>query len=398
MTLPLLNAADEEALDAILAVRPVWRSLKKAGDAIGLGRETLLHAGPAFVSVDGITRPIRNSACIAAVIEELAPDFEAAASAIDTGEISLQPAQDYSVVTPLAAVVSSSMWLHEVVNTKDPSHTAFAPINGGNGPAMRLGFCNDDVLAHILWLNGPFAEALAAAQTEDVDLIALAAHGLAEGDDCHGRTMAATAELVRQLAPAIDHNIEARKFLDDGPSFFLNLWMAACKCVFAAAVGTTGSCVVTAAGSNGATSGIQIAGTRGRWYTAPADPPKGDLGSVPKDRALGAIGDSAIVDVAGFGAMAMSFSPAQKEGLGLYMPDDGLDLPELLLSRIHPGFGKLGLRMGLSARHIVASGRTPVISLGILDTKGEAGRLGGGIYQIPSQPFAQAVETVGDTE
>ena len=139
MTLPLLNAADEEALDAILAVRPVWRSLKKAGDAIGLGRETLLHAGPAFVSVDGITRPIRNSACIAAVIEELAPDFEAAASAIDAGEISLQPAQDYSVVTPLAAVVSSSMWLHEVVNTKDPSHTAFAPIKWRQWPSHAAG-------------------------------------------------------------------------------------------------------------------------------------------------------------------------------------------------------------------------------------------------------------------
>ena len=398
MTLPPLSAADEAALDAILAVKPVWRSLKQASDAVGLGRGTLLHAGPAFTSTEEITKPIRNSACVATVIEGLAPDFATAGAAIDAGEISLRPAQDYGIVTPLAAVVSASMWLHEVVDANDSTRVAYGPINGGDGPAMRLGLCNDDVLAHIRWLNGPFAEALDSAQTGDVDLIALAAHGLSEGDDCHGRTMAATAELVRLLLPAIDHNIEARKFLDDGPSFFLNLWMAACKCIFAAAAGNTGSCVVTAAGGNGATSGIQIAGTPGRWYTAPADPPKGDLGSVPGDRALGAIGDSAIVDIAGFGAMAMSFAPAQKEGLGRYMPDDGLGLPELLLSRIHPGFGKLGLRMGLSARHIVASGRTPVISLGILDIKGEAGRLGGGIYQTPSLPFAQAVEAAGGTK
>ena len=67
MTLPSLNAADETALAALIAVRPVWRSLKRAGDAVGLDPNTLLHAGPAFASAAEITRPIYNSACIAAV-------------------------------------------------------------------------------------------------------------------------------------------------------------------------------------------------------------------------------------------------------------------------------------------------------------------------------------------
>jgi hypothetical protein len=392
MTLPPLNSADKTALDAVIAVRPVWRSLKRAGTAIGLKANTLLHAGPAFGSPAEITKPIFNSACIAAVIDGIAGDFEAAGEAIGNGEIILRPAQDYGVVTPLAAVVSASMWLHEVVDANDPARVAFAPINGGNGPAMRLGICNDDVLAHIRWLNGPFAETLAAVHNGDIDLIALAAHGLSEGDDCHGRTIAATAELIRQFEPAIDHEPAARQFLDEGPSFFLNLWMAACKCMFAAAVGIFGSSAVTAAGGNGATSGIQVAGTPGRWYTAPAAVPNGDLGDMPDDRALGAIGDSAIVDVAGFGAMAMSYAPAQQEGLGGYMPDNGLSLPELLFRRVHPGFGDLGFRTGLCACDVVASGRSPVISLGVLDVQGTAGRLGGGIYQTPMEPFAAAVE------
>ena len=138
--------------------------------------------------------------------------------------------------------------------------------------------------------------------------------------------------------------------------------------------------------------GIQVAGAPGRWYTAPAAAPNGDLGDIPDDRALGAIGDSAIVDVAGFGAMAMSYAPAQHEGLGGYMPDDGLKLPELLFRKVHPGFGDLGFRTGLCACDVVASGRSPVISLGILDNQGTAGRLGGGIYQTPMEPFAAAVE------
>ena len=391
MNAPPLTAEDDPALDAVVKVRPLWRSLLRAADAVGLEPTTLLHAGPAFDGPDDITKPIRNSACIAAVVQGVAPDFAAADAAIGRGEIVLRPAQDHGVVTPLAAVVSASMWLHEVVDADEPARRAFAPINGGSGPAMRLGLCNDAVLAHIRWLNGPFAEALAAAQTADLDLTALAAHGLAEGDDCHGRTMAATAELVRRLSPAIEAHPEAKAFLDAGPSFFLNLWMAACKCMLSAAAGHDGSSVVTAAGGNGQRSGIQLAGLPGRWFSAPAEPPRGDLGDWPAERALGAIGDSAIVDVAGFGAMAMAFAPAQGEQLGRFMPDDGLALPSRLLGRLHPGFGGLGFRTGLRAEDVVESGRTPVVSLGILDKLGEAGRLGGGIYRIPQQVFAEAV-------
>lgn len=394
MTVIPTNTADERGLDAILAVKPVWRALRRASEAIGLPSATLLHAGPAFASPRAITAPIRNSACVAAVFEGLAEDLEAAAKAIDNGGIRLQPAQDFGVVTPLAAVVSASMWLHEVVDADNPSRKAYAPINGGSGPAMRLGVCNDEVVAHIRWLNGPLADALAAAQSGDVDLIALARHGLEKGDDCHGRTQASTAELTRGLAPAIDSSEAARRFLDDGPSFFLNLWMAACKCMLSAANGLDECCLVTAAGGNGAESGIQIAAAPGHWYTAPAKPPHGALGDRPIERALGAIGDSAIVDIAGFGAMAMSYSPAQQEALGRFMPDDGLALPAHLLKREHPGFGALRVRVGLLASDVVSAGRGPVVALGILDKKGEAGRLGGGIYDMPLEPFAAAAGAV----
>ena len=394
MTAPLISAEADGSLDAIVAVRPVWRSLRRAGEAVGLATTTLLHAGPPFAAPRAITKPILNSACVAAVIEGVAPDFDAASQAIERGEIALRPAQDFGVVTPLAAVVSASMWLHEVVDANEPSRRAYTPINGGSGPAMRLGLRGDDVLNHIRWINGPFAESLTAVQKGDVDLIDLAAQGLTEGDDCHGRTIAATAALVRLLSPAIESQSDSKRFLDQGPSFFLNLWMAACKCMLAAAAGGSVSSVVTAAGGNGAESGIQIAGAPGRWFTAPAAPPRGDLGDTPAKRALGAIGDSAIVDVAGFGAMAMSYAAAQKEQLGRFMPSDGFDLPGLILKRVHPGFGALDLRIGLRAEDVVASGRTPVVSLGILDRWGEAGRLGGGIYRMPGSVFEEAMSAL----
>ena len=393
-----LTSADNAALDQVLAVAPQWRSLLPAREAVALPSGTLLHAGPRFESRDQITRPILNSACVAAVFEGLAEDFQSAASQIQDGEIALMPAQDFAVVTPLAAVVSASMLLHEICDSHAPSHRTFAPINGGNGPAMRLGLCNEDVLAHVRWLNGPLAEALDSARTGDVDLISLAAHGLTEGDDCHGRTIAATAELARRLSPGLAQWPEARAFLDQGPSFFLNLWMAACKCMVSAASGVAGSSLVTAAGGNGAAMGLQISGRPGEWFTAPADSPVGDTGDYPAKRALGAIGDSAIVDALGFGAMAMSYAPLQREALGAFLPADGHALPSVLLEREHGGFGTLKPPIGLCARRVIASGRLPVISLGILDKEGTAGRLGGGIYEVPLAPFEAAVESLGLTD
>ena len=394
MTEVSLNQSDKAAVDAVCRVRPVWDALSRAGVAVGIDRQTLLHAGPPFDAPSTITTPVLNSACAAAIFEGIAPDFEKARDAILSGDIELKPAQNFNVVTPLAGVVSASMWLHDVSDRSDPTQVAHAPINGGNGPAMRLGLFSNAVVDHLRWINGPFAQTLGDALEGGIDLVEVAAASLGQGDDCHGRTIAGTRELLARLSDGIPAGSEARAFIEDGPSIFLNLWMAACKCMLASANGRADCSLITAAGANGATTGIQVAGLPGQWFTAPAVPPNGDLGDFAVDRALGAIGDSAIVDVAGFGAMAMSYAPAQREGLGPYMPDDGFERPHTLLAGVHPGFGALDLRTGLCARTVVATQTTPVISLGIIDKAGTDGRLGGGIYQPPAAPFEEAVRAL----
>ena len=170
--------------------------------------------------------------------------------------------------------------------------------------------------------------------------------------------------------------------------------MAACKCLLTAANGIAGAALVTAAGGNGAEFGLQVAGRPGQWFTAEAEPPRGDLGGHRPERALGAIGDSAIVDFAGFGAMALSYAPAQQAALAAHAPADWLSLPAALTAGVHPDFGTLAFRTGISARRALASGRRPIVALGILDKLGEAGRLGGGIYRAPLAPFAEALEVL----
>jgi hypothetical protein len=149
---------------------------------------------------------------------------------------------------------------------------------------------------------------------------------------------------------------------------------------------------VIGAGGNGAEAGIQIAGLQGRWFAAPADPPNHQMPEdIADDRALGAIGDSAIVDAMGFGAMAMNFAPEQKKGMLHLMPDGGLELPGLVLAAEHPGFGALGLCVGTAARTVVESKHRPVVSLGVLDNEGELGRVSGGVFEVPMSIFRDAV-------
>jgi hypothetical protein len=395
MTASPLHPADAEAIAKAVRVEPALVGLRRASDAVGLEPTTLLHAGPAFKSPAEITRPVLNSAAVALVHEGAAQDFAAAERMIREGRARLEPAQDRDVVTPLAFVVGASMWLQEVVDAGDAGRRAYAPINGGAKPEPRLGLMAEGVRDHLAWLNGEFADVLAGALGEPVPLIPIAKNALAEGDDCHGRTPAATRALAAIVAARYRAGAAAERataFLAAGPSFFLNIWMAACRCMLKAAVGVAGASLVTAAGGNGAKTGIQLAGLPGRWFTAPAEPPRGRLDSgMPAARALGAIGDSAIVDALGLGAMAMHLAPEQEKGLGAFMPEGWRELPGLLLAAEHPAFAPIGLRVGLTARAVAAVKREPVVSLGILDREGTLGRLGGGIYRAPLRLFEEAL-------
>ncbi|HBN30501.1 MAG TPA: DUF1116 domain-containing protein, partial [Rhodobacteraceae bacterium] len=183
----------------------------------------------------------------------------------------------------------------------------FAPINGGSRPAMRLGLRSTAVVDHIRWLNTRFVDVLQGGIAEGIALVPLAVEGLRSGDDCHGRTPVAGAALARELIDRTPGGItdeDALEFLHNSPSLFLNLWMAATKCMMKLAEGVEGSSFVTAAGGNGRDTGIQISGLPGQWFTTRATPPVGkfDL-ELPLNRALGAIGDSALVDAFGLGAM-----------------------------------------------------------------------------------------------
>ena len=393
-----LHQADQLAFDRAMVTQPVWNRFNTASDAVNLPENVLLHAGPAFAELDEITLPILNSACVVAVWEGLARDFDEAEAMIMAGEIMLQPAQDHDVVTPLAAVVSANSPLHTIYDAWRGQTRIFTPINGGSRPAMRLGLRSEAVLEHICWLNTRFLDVLQGGIAEGIALVPLAVIGLMGGDDCHGRTPVATQALVEALKDRTPGGItddNALEFMATSPSLFLNLWMAATKIMMKLAEGVEGSSFVTAAGGNGRDVGIQVAGLPGQWFTIPATPPKGKFDvDLPQDRALGAIGDSAVVEAFGLGAMAIDHSPEQKKGLAAFLPENAEARTSGLSVGAHPYFREMDIKLGSTARGAVKQGSGPVISLGILDRLGEAGRLGGGIFDMPVDPFTAAVQAL----
>jgi len=382
-----LDAADRAALRRMHAVRPVWRGIALARDVIALPDRTVLHAGPP-VRPGAIAAPIVNSAAMAILFEGWASDVDAARQMLARGEVTLRPAQDFGAMVPLAAVLSPNMAVQIVADATDSANATFSPLNGGVARAQRLGLADPKVLSHLRWINGNLAATLDIVVDRDVALIDIADAALVEGDDCHSRTVAATRRLVQAIAPRLGGDTPERRFLDKASGFFLNLWMAAVKCIAAAGTGP-GSSLITALGGNGVDAGVKLGGSGDRWFVAAAAPPAGGLlpGFADADR-LGAIGDSALVDAMGFGAMtAMSLPDPMRSPSPL----------AALLPAEHAGFPRSRIRFGIPARTVVAQATTPDIVLGILDRAGQGGRIGGGIYRPPLAPFAAAVATLSPT-
>jgi hypothetical protein len=385
--------ADRTALDRLLMVQPLWCSVATAASAVALEPLTLLHAGPPFSSSDAISQPIFNSAVVAILYEGWANTIEQAADLIQTGQVQLQPAQDRQVVTPLAAVVSPSMMMQVVCDRHDPNQIAYSPLHAGPPPAPRFGTLDWAVVDQLRWLNQTLAEALTAVLSTPIPLIPLAEQSLQAGEECHSLTRTATDALIRTLQPlllSLPTGDAVLTFLHRSPSFFLNLWMAACKCILNAATGVPNSQIVTAMAGNGNEFGVQISNQPGDWITVSATPPRRSrLDDDSMHTHCGAIGDSAVIDALGFGGMALPYAPDLTQELQPALPIDALQLPSRLLLAEHPGFQTLRPAVGLSLRRILSAGAPPLINLAILGRDG-SGMIGRGVYRPPLELFEQA--------
>jgi len=394
-----IQQADEEAIRRMLSCQPAWTRVVRAADALSLPPRTLLHAGPPIALRSKLALPLVHSLLLAILFEGWAADVDSARRLLMSAEIDLRPAQDCDCALPLADVLSPSMWLLEVQDLKRGGRKSYSTLPAGEGAVLRLGCLDYQVLQRLRWLNGNLAPGLRALiDVEPIDLLELANTALAAGDDCHGNCSTASRLLLQclqQRAGAAGMEGDIRDFLEHSVGFFLNFWMAAVKCAVLAAENVAGSSLVTAIGGNGTEFGLKLSGLPTQWFSAAAEAPLlGRAQAAAQPRALGAIGDSALLDAFGAGAMAVTAQSTRQSLLQLCR-DSGRSLPQELLPYPHPRLRQAAaFRCGLSARRACQLAQTPVISLGVLDRQGERGRLGGGFYFSPLAPFQAALNAL----
>ena len=400
---PRLTETDAHAADALVAVRPVWTGMPRAADALGLPAFTLLHAGPPADPPHDLVAPTLNSGAVACVFEGWADSLDEGLGLVRSGRIRFEPAQDRSVATPMAAVVSPSMRLIEMCDAGGSDVRGWAPINGGGtgaGPCARYGRRTGAELDHQHFLNGAVAEELdAACRDEPVDWLPIADQALLDGDDLHLRHVSANRQLHQLLTRRLGvrfRDSPVGSFIAEWPFFHLNFAMAAGRAALSGGAGVPEAGLVTALGGNGAEVGLQVSAFPGRWFTAPAEPPRGNLRApYTIGDCVGAYGDSALLEAVGLGAFAHGFAPEMQAFHAGFAPDDLLALPDLLLARPHPGLTRSGALAGLSVRTVVGTGTSPVIELGIVERSGDVGGLGAGIYRPPLAPFEAARAALG---
>ncbi|MEM6492341.1 MAG: DUF1116 domain-containing protein, partial [Pseudomonadota bacterium] len=319
------------------ACRPKLDGVGPLRRFVDLPDRTLLHAGPPYRRPDETPPPVRNAAAVAAQFEGWAADPADALAQIGRREIALLPAQDFSVVTPLAYVAGPTTPA-TLIACSETDVRAVAPINDGPAPGViRFGAPDDAALERLTFLATRVAPALdRAASRAPVDLIPIGVAALAVGEDLHALTADASRRFAERIATQVP--IHVARYLHAAPHVFLNIWMGVCACFVAAA----GDSALSAIGANGVEVGVKL--REQQWITRPAPTPAGPFLDVAcAERAVSpAIGDSAVIEAAGFGAVAAGRAEDFRATLASFAPAacavDGASLTAL----DHPAFKPLG--------------------------------------------------------
>jgi hypothetical protein len=302
-----------------------------------------------------------------------------------------------------------------VKNTVHGNH-AYCNLNEGIGKVMRFGAYGPDVQARLRWMRdslAPVLKEVLATFDEGIDLTAVMAQAITMGDEFHQRNIAASALLMRLLAPKISllerDNVELAKvmqFLSITDQFFLNLAMAYCKAAMDAGAEIKQGTIVTVMTRNGKNFGVKISGMGDQWFTAPVNTPEGLFFSgYSQADANPDIGDSAITETFGIGGAAMVAAPGVTRFVGAAggmsaATDISEEMAEIYLERNMmlqiPTWDFQGACLGLDARRVVETGITPLINTGIAHREAGVGQIGAGTVRAPLGCFEKAIEALAE--
>jgi hypothetical protein len=401
-----VDAANSEVTRRLDTGIPMLVDVRPAAEVLPrLGGRVLLHPGPA-VELSRVCDPLRRSLRVTALAEGWCRTLDEADALLESGEVTLLPANDLDVVVPMAAVVgpTTPLWVCELA-VEGGRLTAAAPVGQGSGDVAWFGRETPTAQERLVLLREAVGPVLSDAVTDSgpIDVLSLAAQAVAMGDDVHVRTQAATNLLIRHLLPALmasthPRAVEVARYISANHLFFLTLAMASARTLTAWAGQVVGSSVVTTMARNGTDFGARLAG-HPQWFLSPAPmvgralyhPGRGPADGAPD------IGDSALLELVGLGGAAAAGSPAVGQLVGGTAEAVALtaELDRICISRSTrftlPTHGGRGTPLGVDARRVVEHGITPKVTTGILHRSDGSGQVGAGVAEAPIGCFRAAL-------
>lgn len=372
-------------------------------------QKTLLHAGPP-ITWENMMGPMRGSCIGAALFEGWAQTEEEALALLRAGEVEFTPCHHCHAVGPMGGITSANMAVVVVRNVVDDT-VAYCTMNEGIGKVLRFGAYSQEVVDRLHWMAdelGPVLSAALKLKDGGVNLNVLIARAITQGDEFHQRNMAASLNLLKELAPLIvqtdvDEAAKQRviQFLADTDQFFLNIMMATGKSIVDYARKDEEGCIVSTMTRNGYEFGIRVSALGDEWFCAPVNTPIGlyFTGFTAEDGCPDN-GDSAICETVGVGGMAMVAAPGVTRFVGAGGFGDALEISNEMevISATHnpnwaiPTWDFKGSCLGIDIRRVVATGITPIINTGIAHREAGIGQVGAGTVRAPLACFEKALE------
>ncbi|GER80106.1 acyl-CoA synthetase FdrA [Candidatus Denitrolinea symbiosum] len=403
-------AANQQVIERMRDSQPFLVDVVPAKSVIeALNRKVLLHAGPP-IQYSEMTGPMQGSCVGAALFEGWAKDEAEARRMLEAGEVEFMPCHHVNAVGPMGGITSGNMAVLVVENKADGT-VAYCTMNEGIGKVLRFGAFSEEVVNRLHWMAdvlGPTIAKAVKSTPDGINLNVVISKAITMGDEFHQRNIAGTLVLLKELVPLIDALEMDRKdkqdvlrFLANTDQFFLNVMMAVGKAIVDYARKIQEGTVVTTMTRNGKDFGIRIAGMGDDWFTAPVNTPHGlYFTGYTEEDANPDIGDSAITETVGVGAMVTVAAPAVTRFVGSgggY--DDALrvsnEMNSICLSNNPnwsiPNWNFKGACLGIDAVKVVATGITPLINTGIAHKKAGVGQVGAGTATAPLACFEKAI-------
>ena len=412
----LIEEANRNAVELMMEADPLWVDIGLARNMIpGMKEGMLLHAGPP-IQWEKMSGPMRGAIIGASIYEGWASNELEAERLAASDQISFAPNHHYNAVGPMAGIISPNMPVF-VIQDRKHDHKVYSNFNEGLGKVLRYGAYSTEVIQRLTWMRDILAPTLKKTiesvkkQKDGIALKPIISQALAMGDECHNRHNAATSLLLRDLIPhMMESQIDKKdilscyNFINQNNFTFLNLAMANGKAMCLAAHDIKYSTIVTVLARNGIDAGMWVSGLGKKWFTAPANVPRGVwFPGFSEADANPDIGDSAITETAGYGGFAMAAAPAIVSwiaGSAAYAVQNTKKMYEITQTKhryfLIPFLDFQGTPTGIDIRKVVRSGIVPTINTGIAHKLAGIGQIGAGIVAFPMEMFKQALKSYAE--